>query len=218
MESVKLNSEQRQTVDRMHEFAVSEKPFFLVLGQAGTGKTTCCNTFVRETKKKVALTAPTNKATRLLTEMAQREGVLVDCMTTYAAMGLRLTKDSEYLEVVARENAPLMDYDIAFLDEGSMGSEQLYYHARRFTDEGVKFIIMGDGYQLPPVNETESKFLLVPDCSVLQKVERHDNQILAAATEIRKAIDESRKPILKTDVGEDGTGVRTVNYPKMERT
>ncbi|MGB8699125.1 MAG: AAA family ATPase [Thermosynechococcaceae cyanobacterium] len=68
---LKLNEQQSEAIRRMKQFLASDADLFLLQGFAGTGKTTTIQSLIRDTqskkkKVKVALTAPTNKAVKVL--------------------------------------------------------------------------------------------------------------------------------------------------------
>ena len=69
---------------------------FLLSGYAGTGKTFAITYFVRKlSKTKVALTAPTNKAVRVLEMMASEAGLSVDTKTIHALLGLAVQQNQD---------------------------------------------------------------------------------------------------------------------------
>jgi exodeoxyribonuclease-5 len=214
---IKLNSDQRSAVDEIHNFVDGPEPFLLVEGSAGTGKSTSVQTYVRESDKRVCLTAPTNKATKVLREMAaeELEGA-VDTATIFSLLGLRLDNSGEVRQVQAAEGANRADqYSIVVVDEGSMVNAALFGHiCRSAQEDGVKFLFMGDRYQLPPVNEDDSQVMDIRYRKVLSKVERHDNQILTFANHLRDVQDGQAELKLATDHDEKG-GVYSVNWKKM---
>jgi exodeoxyribonuclease-5 len=214
---IALNSEQRDAVNEMHVFGDSDEPFFLLEGRAGTGKTTCVQTFARETRKRVVFTAPTNKATKVLKAMCRRElGGIVDCRTIYSLLGLRMDNSGEAKQVRAAEGFNrAAAYDIVVVDEGSMANDSLMnYIERTAMEDGVKFLFMGDRTQLPPIGETESRVFQIHYRRVLNKVERHDNQILTLATHLRDCQLHGVALDLFSANDENG-GVYLLNYKKL---
>jgi exodeoxyribonuclease-5 len=201
----------------MHRFEEGPEPFFLLDGRAGTGKSTCVQTYVRETNARVCLTAPTNKATKVLREMAETEldGV-VDTCTIYSLLGLVLGNDGEVREISAREGGSrASEYDLIVVDEASMVNASLFGHiCRTAQEEGVKFLFMGDAAQLPPVKEVESEAMKIRYRFGLTKVMRHDNQILTLATALRDCQYNGQTPKFVTDCDDDG-GVYAIHWKKM---
>ena len=216
---IKLNDDQRAAVDEMHVFAKGVDPFFLLLGSAGTGKSTCVQTFVRETRLRVCLTAPTNKAARVLREMAasELEGT-VDIATAYSVLGLRLDSNGEFREIRAEEDANRANqYDLIVVDEGSMVNDSLFgFICRAAQEYGVKFLFMGDQCQLPPVNQARSQVLDIRYYRKLTKVMRHDNQILTLANHIR-VVQEGREPLKIITDRDDAGGVFAINWKMLRK-
>jgi len=202
---MKLNSKQRMAVDFMHQFMQGAAPMMVLEGYAGTGKTTCVQTFCKETNSQVVFTAPTNKATKVLRKMAAEAGNNVDCATIYSLLGLVLSNDGEIRTVAARGENRAEMYHVVVIDEGSMVGQNLFKHiedaARNFH---IKIIFMGDPAQLPPVGEYHSPVFDLSNKITLTEVMRHDNQILTLATHIRECIYNGESPSLVADNDENG--------------
>lgn len=216
---ITLNSQQRDAVDRMHEFLRGEEKMFLLEGSAGTGKSTCVQTLIRECPKtEFALTAPTNKATRVLRDISAREKVEgVECRTIYSLLGLRISKDSEFVQVEPLGDCDAESFDVVVVDEASMVSEKLFgFIAKASESCRAKFIFMGDPLQLPPVGESSSPAIKVSLKAELTKVERHDNQILNMAVRLRDAIVSGSKMVYTSDNDENG-GVYCVDSRVMRK-
>ena len=214
---IEINAEQRAAVDEMHRFADSPEPFFLLEGRAGTGKTTCVQTFARETRKRVVFTAPTNKATKVLRTMCEDElDGTVECRTIYSLLGLRLDSSGEVRVIQAAESCNMAGaYDVVVVDEGSMVNQVLMEHIRRTAmEENVKFLFMGDDTQLPPVGEEMSQVFDIQYRRALTKVERHDNQILTLAGHLRECIILGHDLHLTSD-NDDHGGVYRLHWKKL---
>ncbi len=219
LKPIQLNVDQENAVETMLEFlTTSREPYLVLTGSAGTGKTTCVQTAVKRYKGNIALTAPTNKATKVLRDMALKWGCdNVQVRTIFSMLGLVLKGDQENQYISAEGQSSAGTVNAIVVDEGSMISEELFSHiAESVLEYGVKFIFMGDPFQLPPVNEIESPVMILPSKIHLEKVERHDNQVLVAATEIRNAAREGRKAILQSNNDESG-GVWTCDGKKFDR-
>lgn len=214
---ITLNGEQREAVDEMLAFAESEEPFFMLEGRAGTGKSTSAQTFCRETRKSVVMTAPTNKATKVLKQMCETElQGMVPTRTIYSLLGLRMDNSGEVKQVRAAEGYNQASaYDVVIMDEGSMANDGLMYHVERTArTEGVKFLVMGDRTQLPPVGQDHSQVFDIEYRRELTKVERHDNQILTLATHMRECILHGVALDLHSSHDDKG-GVYLLNYKKL---
>lgn len=216
---IQLNSDQRGGVDRMLEFAESDDPFFLLDGRAGTGKSTSAQTFARETDQSVVFTAPTNKATKVLKQMCETElQGLVPCRTIYSLLGLRMDNSGEVRKVRAADDFnQARNYQVVVVDEGSMANSGLMYHIERTAkNEGVKFLFMADVTQLPPVGEERSQVFDIENRWQLDKVERHDNQILTFATHMRDCILHGEVLNLFSANDERG-GVYLLDYKRLRK-
>ena len=214
---INLNDQQKAAIHGMSEFCSSNESLFVLEGSAGTGKTTCIQHLAKQRDDlDFAFCAPTNKATKVLREMGQREGMEeVECRTIYSMLGLRVQKDSEFVRVEPLAESDAGQYHVVVVDEGSMVNKMLMsfiYEAS--VNLKTKFIFMGDRYQLPPVGEEESECFAIPNRAVLTKVERHDNQILTLATHIRDCIKSGEYPTLRANHDESG-GVWTADHRVM---
>ena len=140
-------------------------------GYAGTGKTFAITYFVRKlSKTKVALTAPTNKAVRVLEMMASEAGLSVDTKTIHALLGLAVQQNQDKQILKKKRQSHLDDYSLVVVDECSMVNQELWQHIKReLAGSDTKVIFVGDPAQLPPVNELES-----PTFNILNRVELTD--------------------------------------------
>lgn len=186
---------------------------------------------------RVAFAAPTNKATRVLWEMAGAHGLSVECSTIHKLLKLKVMSDAEKRYAAKRvsmdgfADRPMSRFDVVVVDEASMvgnkpqGAERehrgLYDMAvEEAAETGAKLIWVGDPAQLPPVQDSDSPAFQVPRRAELTRVVRQalDNPILALATWIRSAMygeDSGETPAL---VMSDGTGAAKVQRDEwMER-
>ena len=219
---IEFNEQQKEAMDKMTDFCSGSQrqhKMFMLEGSAGTGKTTCIHEVVKARPDlKFVMTAPTNKATKVLREIGERGGTEgVPCRTIYSLLGLRVKKDSEFIRVEPLGESEVVMYDIVVVDEASMVNSQLMgfiEEAALSTD--AKFIFMGDPLQLPPVGEDNSRAFYIENKRTLTKVERHDNQILTFATNLRDAIQNGDYPRIASDHDENG-GVYTVDHRRMRK-
>lgn len=174
----------------IEEGSDAEAPYLVLSGPAGTGKTSCVlQLIIQNPDLRIAFTAPTNKATRVLRETVGK-GRAGDCLTIYALLGLRLEASGMIKQLLVPETPKsLADYDLIICDEGSMVPRVLRsaLDEARDANPHAKFLFMGDSCQLPPVGEERSSIFELPG-PTLTKVMRHDNQILQLATHIRSKI------------------------------
>lgn len=190
MREFTLNAEQTEALDKLSSFSES-KNFFVLKGYAGTGKSTVIAEWVKRMttrpdnlpegkiwrRPNICLTAPTNKASNVLSDKASEIKLAVECSTIHSLLNLRMVwqKDKQVL-VPSRsdDGTGFEDYDYVVIDECSMINEELLQYildAQEFA--GNKVIFMGDPCQLPPVKEKESaSFTIVKEPMELTQVMR----------------------------------------------
>lgn len=212
------NEEQSAALLAMQQFmADDEAQFFILEGPAGTGKTYTIEGLLPLIRGKIVFTAPTNKATRVIKEVLTKPDYTPDCRTIYSLLGLRLQANGEIKELaVPEDEVDLTSYRLVVVDEASMINAQLMGFIREAADTtGVKFIFMGDPYQLPPVKETTSPVWSLPNGARLATIMRQDNTILDLVTVIRGAINHPA-PRWKVEDANDGKeGVWRCNAAKF---
>lgn len=178
-------------------------PFYVLEGAAGTGKTFCLKeiaSLYKMSQGRLAYTAPTNKAAKVIRNLT---GV---ASTIYSLLGLRIQANGEVKELSSNvgEHVDLTNFDGVAIDEGGMVSVKLLSIIRQEAmRHNLRFLFLGDRYQLPPVGEKESQIWKFPQKSILTKVERHDNQILNLVTKIRDAMDQ---PIMNITINSANDG------------
>ncbi len=203
--SINLNSEQVSAISDITDFLSAPyvaDPFYVLAGPAGTGKTTCLREISAAYSRsagKLAFTAPTNKAAKVIRSLTGQAS------TIYSLLGLRLAANGEMKELAASEKeVDLSSFDGVAIDEAGMVSHKLFDILRHTAaSTGLRFLFLGDPYQLPPVGEKESPIWRLKQRSSLIKVERHDNAILELVTGIRTAMD---MPILNINIKSDNDG------------
>jgi len=215
---ITLTPEQSAAVQALLDFIADPSPsqwFFTLSGFAGTGKTFCMREVIARTRAshvKMAFTAPTNKAAKVLRSITGEAG------TIYSLLGLRIDKSGELKQIVAGKKTDLSDTDVIFIDEASMVNQNLFSILQKECDRSyTKVVFMGDAAQLPPVGEPHSA---VWDGSLgvaLTRVMRHDNQILTLATAIRTAMGTIAPSInIKSD-NDDAGGVWKLTKADFKR-
>lgn len=192
-----LSEEQQTAFDAIVAFLQTNEPFFVLKGFAGTGKSFLLSHLARFINdplnglpKRISpvFCAPTNKATKVLKALLPDE----KCLTIYSLLGLVMEQQEDKLVLAkSRDHSESnISYNVVFLDEGSMGGSQLmpYIEESQHYDQ-IKYILVGDPAQLPPVGEKSSPIWKL-DCPkvFLTEVQRHDNQILDLVTDIRQVV------------------------------
>lgn len=213
--------EQTTVLKAMEDFVSSENQYdFMVLcGAAGTGKTSITSAligYLNEMEKPYRIAAPTGRAARILGRKAKTT------TSTIHSMIYKPTTNSDSGSVsfklkIAHNSSPT----IYVIDEASMIPESVDQSQNLFNvEKGLlydlvsyiktanvhnKIIFLGDKYQLPPIEETESfalnkdflekTFNLKGHAFLLTEVKRQEDgsYILENATNIRKAIDRKER-------------------------
>lgn len=220
LEARDLFPDQQAAVETIMEFVEDPSASeMLVEGPAGSGKTSSIRVSINELPKAyrsgVVVRAPTNKAVKVARELS---GGLVDTTTIYKLLSLSPQANGEVKEIRQGENAhqKLMATELVYLDEASMNGSVLKPFIRRAQEDyGIKFVYIADRYQLPPVGEDLSwVFREVRSRVVLDKVKRHDNQILNLATHLREVIDGNAKLKVADDFTEEHGGIELFTRSK----
>ena len=162
-------------------------------GFAGTGKTFILPSLVDSLPpNSCAMTAPTNKAVKVIDGFLRKHSVYTDTMTIHKLLGLRPKKKNGVM-VLEQYGGPLpvKDYQYVGLDETSMVSAELWKHIIKANEDfGTKFFLIGDKYQLPPVGEPSSLALDVPGPELTKPIrQREESGILALCMDLREMMD-----------------------------
>ena len=146
--------------------------------------------------KRVAITAPTNKAVEVVRKIAIKQGLSVDCLTIHQLMGLSIVDNRGKRSLEQTTPSKVFLYDIIFLDECSMVGKELWnsitdqFLNRNLLLSNRKLILMGDPAQLYPVGEGLSPTFKVKNKVVMKEVVRQtgDSPLLDFVTATRAAI------------------------------
>lgn len=218
-ESIVLTEDQQIAFDEiMHSLENPENVggggSHVLKGYAGTGKSTLMKKVLPELirrKRRVMVTAPTNKATAVIGRMLDESGISVDTRTIYSALGLTPGSDDAKRAPKRVGINRTKKFDTIICDECSMnGSDLMEWVERDLRNHFVLFI--GDPAQLPPVNEVISKTFLTKRQSQLTRIMRQaeGNPIIMLSKAIRDmqesggAVDWG---VFAAAEGDDGTGI-----------
>lgn len=209
-----LNEDQIRAMNALTYFMKNtSQTSFLLLGAAGSGKTTVIVNALTN-KYKVAFCAFTNKATQVLRSISNKFAVSfnADFQTIHKLLRLepRTNDDNTSgLNLEFKFNIELIEYltayDVVIFDECSTISSDLYNYIMQtwmhlhFKGHDLKFIFLGDFWQLPPVNEPygivfkEAQEKKWPTSKLSQVMRSKTDQVTMLNTALLKWIDIFRK-------------------------
>ena len=199
-----LTEQQADAIRKLQAFVqlTCLEKFLLIAGFPGVGKSTVMVYAIQELQSpnlEFVLSATTNKAVNVLSKMASQIGLQAPCMTIHQFLGLKLVKrqGEKVLEKGASDFALLLSFSgkqiVVFVDECSMINEALWSFLVQETQRSYlapKFVLMGDPFQLNPVNEGRSPSFKVTNKIVLNQVVRQaaHNPLLTILKSCRTAI------------------------------
>jgi len=223
-----LNKEQKTTFDKLVEFVSDEndkKSMFLVEGYAGTGKTFLITKFIEYFRMDmtgmyhsgVAMTAPTNKAVKVLKRMSDMPPYMAEFVTVHKLLGLKEFIDDDGNQLFQQDmmTKPMItNVRIVVVDEVSMLPDKLFHDLLEHVGD-TKIIFTGDPCQIPPVNEKDSIPLLkeqrkkyhIKQFRLTEIMRQKDgNPIIETSMRLRKDLDDvmplvDRKDQLKETAG-----------------
>lgn len=159
-----LNPEQAIVFDDiLYSFLQDKSSYLVLVGYAGTGKTYTLSRVFEATTCRVAMTAPTNKAVKVLKENGNGQA---EYATIYQLLALKVkmkyppkgSKD-EPKQIIERnmfKDPSITEYDVVVIDEASMLPDEIFEMIHQYEGRGIKFIFMGDPAQIPPVNKSDA--------------------------------------------------------------
>lgn len=177
--------------------------FMILQGAAGCGKTTLIRHVYEAIQERASmyevllqkkqkqmntvLCATTNKAAAVLGNITNME-----VMTVHGALRLTVKpnyKTGKFTTVKRKDYEPI--YDTLFIiDEVSMMDDDMLAWVDRTTRSGCKVLLIGDHYQLAPIDQPKS-VMETMDCrrAALTKVMRHAGPILHVASQFRDTVE-----------------------------
>ena len=151
-----LNYDQKALLLRLRMFIDSDQNgIFGVFGAGGTGKTLTVTSLPNAELFKFL--APTNKASKVVTDNLKKRGINNKCMTIDRFLGYRQTKDEKNQTVVTFTSIDRLQIPkIIVIDEISM-INAYHFDIIKILIKKCKIIAIGDYLQLPPVIEKGDK-------------------------------------------------------------
>ena len=189
-----LNKQQKEALEKIKGFFKSEKTYFFLLGDAGTGKSF---TIAKALSKvdilpsEIIALAPSHKAKKVLQKFFQSNNLNVECKTIHSALGLILNENEDKGKLnleKSSQNDDILGYKkLIIIDEISMLDDQIVdelINQVNFSFIPKKVILLGDIKQLPPINKMSFPALEKitnneENTSLLTEVMRYDNPNLA---------------------------------------
>jgi ATP-dependent exoDNAse (exonuclease V) alpha subunit len=209
-DKLELTLEQLDIYEQLTDFVKnSTRKELLLVGYAGTGKTTLITKFINDIIKnklckKVVIAAPTHKAvniakSKLFNNIGEDEELSkkINIMTIHRLLNYQsyISTDNGEKYFAKSSVDPIWNiYNLIFVDECSMLSNQIISdideQLANTTNSKVKIIYVGDPAQLPPVNQNDSKiFNKNIKKLVLDKIIRtKNNEIMNLSNDHRKWI------------------------------
>ncbi len=198
-DTIKLTNEQKKIYNELIKFVSNDvSNEILLIGYAGTGKTTLMAKFINDlTKnkicKRIVMAAPTHKAVNIAksklfpdsNEDYTEINNVINIMTIHRLLGYQsyVGIEGEKYFAKGKIKPKWSIYDLVVVDECSMLSNQIITDIKEILSEeankGVKVIYVGDPAQLPPVNQPDS---LIFNSKIkkleLDKIIRTSNQMI----------------------------------------
>lgn len=207
--------DQNRALVEMKDFlSHHDKNCFLLVGNAGTGKSSIVGEITKEQYlkgRRICVSALSNKATNVIA----KKNPYADSMTLHKLLSLKAIEESENLQFKLsfdeKKISHVNYYDIIILDEISQCPDVLFKMLiEKIELYGRKLICLGDNAQLPPVEQqSDSIAFNIENKFELTQIIRqgNDSNIPVFAKEIRNIIKEIKEgydvPIdTKIEIGE----------------
>lgn len=212
--NVELTDQQQSALAGMLDFIDDPTAQMMALkGYAGTGKTFLMGALLPLLgDRTVHVTAPTHKATKVLSEKTGRE-----CQTIHSLLGLKPELDTGSGRMrLQRQRRPDVSYGaVLIVDECSMIGEDLFGHIRSAVlQKYLKVIFVGDPAQLPPVGEIASQsfdqHVIVELTDIVRQVA--GNPVIGLSVALREAQQGAAVP----PIAADGL-IEVLPYAEFER-
>ena len=229
-----LNTGQKEAFDLLKEFiSVKDGSMFILKGYAGTGKTFLVKRLIQylnrtQPKSKIAVTAPTNKAVKVLSAASSIKDYRITYQTIHKLLGLTEEITNDGIQTFTRKNQSenqIEKFHYLIVDEVSMLNDELFVELQTYCRK-LKIIFMGDPAQIPPVNKAdcipfneEKKILYDFKEYTLTEIMRQnlDNPIVASSFILRNNLTKLN-PIydIQTNVNKIGNGVIRIDSNKKD--
>ena len=199
-------------------------PGVVLKGYAGTGKTYLITRVIEYIRtaypsRKIAITAPTNKAVSVLYKSSKNAGATFydeskinarDKIVYTTIHKLLSLKEVIYADgtqkFVPGDKVKITDYKYVILDELSMLDDKLFLELMKYKNK-IKFIFLGDPAQIPPVKRTDC-IPFKDDCPydfkylILDKImrQKNGNPLVNLSVEVRNNLGSKTPAVPKTQL------------------
>ena len=210
---ITFNDEQVEGLRKISVWLRGTETFFTLAGYAGSGKTTIIKKILDTYFRRVAVSAPTHKAKKVISNITNREGV-----TLHSLLGLRPDLDLDDFNPNDPQFSPIVppkisDFDWVIIDEASMINSDLFELVKKTVKGmGTKVLFMGDPAQIPPIGEKESVVFFDESIEIhwLTKIERqtNNNPLLTVYDTLRNNLTLLNGGFKRiTNINENGDGI-----------
>lgn len=222
-----LNFGQAVCFKTMVEFIQQDtgNEMLLLKGYAGTGKTYLITKlldyyFQTRPNQQIAMTAPTNKAVKILSRSSQITKECVTFATIHSLLGLReqITENGDQIFIQANTDTPnICNFKLLIVDEVSMLPDDLFLKISQYA-KNLKIIFAGDSAQIPPVMKHDCIPFCEPENYNIKTIElteimrqKSGNPIIETSFLIREYLNSHHLPIERVTKLNDGKGVVHIN-------
>jgi ATP-dependent exoDNAse (exonuclease V) alpha subunit len=156
---ITFNDQQYEGINKIRAWLKEKnKPYIVLIGPAGTGKSTIIKKILDEYRGGVVVSAPTHRAKKVIADTTGKNS-----KTLHSLLGLRMDVSLEDFS----PNLPIFNpiaepqianYNLICVDEVSMvniGLLNLIKEKNKYCKTKILFI--GDIFQIPPINEERSE-------------------------------------------------------------
>lgn len=166
----------------------------LITGGAGTGKTYLISSFIKEFAHQIgniAVVAPTHSALNVIKNKIKSNSNSIEYRTISALLGFRpCYTDGGEQKFISKHKPVFTNYNLIVIDEASMINKAQFKILKNNLDKIKMLVLLGDPYQLPPINENHSKiFTYFTNILHLETIHRtSDNLLLQVYCIFRDAV------------------------------
>ena len=190
---MQLTLSQQKALDTVKAFLSSDKKTMLIHGMAGTGKSAILTEIFKYLKGQCDVATPTHAAANVLKEKG-----IAKAGTIHNVFGL-LPRTNERGEVCYKlPPIPVNMHSVVLLDEASMINSEtlalLFAYQKKFPK--MKYIFLGDMYQLAPVGEYNIPVLkyIEEECELTEFVRNADPMVQSLLVHLRDCVKKNISP------------------------